>query len=148
MSLDVYLTLEVIPLDLHEHIYIREAGQVKEISRTEWAARFPGVAPYILAAVARQTVYAANITHNLNKMADAAGLYQALWRPDEGGWTMAAELIPHLDSGLAKLQANPAHYRQFNPANGWGNYEGLVEFVAEYLAACRKYPQATIEVSR
>ena len=28
-----------------------------------------------------EDLYSANITHNLGKMADAAGLYEALWRP-------------------------------------------------------------------
>ena len=28
-----------------------------------------------------ETVYCANITHNLNVMAGKAGIYEALWRP-------------------------------------------------------------------
>lgn len=32
---------------------------------------------------ARVCVYAANVTHNLNRMADAAGIYLPLWRPEE-----------------------------------------------------------------
>lgn len=30
-----------------------------------------------------QWLFDANITHNLNRMAGAAGIYDALWRPDE-----------------------------------------------------------------
>ena len=35
-----------------------------------------------------------NITHNLNKMADAVGLYEVLWKPDEIGITTASQMIP------------------------------------------------------
>ena len=93
-------------------------------------------------------VYSANITHNLGKMADKAGIYEALWRPEERGWTTAREIVPVLDAGLARLKADPAHFEQFNALNGWGLYEHFVEFVEAYLAACRKYPSAVIGVSR
>ena len=36
-----------------------------------------------LNAVVKTQVFSANITHNLGKMADEAGIYKALWRPDE-----------------------------------------------------------------
>jgi len=39
------------------------------------------------------TIFEANITHNLNRMAQAAGIYEALWCPDEIGITKAAQLI-------------------------------------------------------
>jgi hypothetical protein len=93
-------------------------------------------------------IYSDNITHNLNKMAQEAGLYDALWRPDENGLTTAADLIPFLEEGLRKLCADPAHYEQFNPANGWGSYVGLKVFVRDYLEACRANPDAKVEVSR
>lgn len=95
-----------------------------------------------------RTVYSANCTHNLTTMADAAGLYQALWRPEELGIRKAAELIDVLDKGLSELRADPAKFKQFNPSNGWGDYEGLLEVVAGYLAACRQHPDAEVEVSR
>ena len=93
-------------------------------------------------------IYSDNITHNLNKMAAEAGVYEALWRPDEHGYTHARDIIPILEEGLAKLRANPEHYEQFNPANGWGSYVGLVAFVRDYLNACKENPDATVEVSR
>jgi len=93
-------------------------------------------------------VYTDNITHNLNKMAAEAGIYEALWRPDEIGITHAHQLIPILLKGLEKLRANSEHYEKFNPPNGWGSYDGLVRFVRCYLAACREDPDAEIEVSR
>jgi hypothetical protein len=37
------------------------------------------------------------IPHNLTPMADAAGVYEALWRPDERGWTTAKDITPILE---------------------------------------------------
>lgn len=95
-----------------------------------------------------QDVYSANITHNLNNMAEEAGIYEALWRPDEAGYYRAGELIEPLSEGLIKLLADPDHYRAFNPPNGWGSYEGLVKFVTEYIEACKQNRDAKIQVSR
>jgi hypothetical protein len=92
--------------------------------------------------------YSANITHNLNTMADKAGIYKQLWRPDEIRVTKASELIIPLTEGLKKLKASPDKYKKFNPDNGWGDYEGLVEFVKNYLEACTQYPDANVTVSR
>ncbi|HBO4166783.1 TPA: hypothetical protein L4T92_001377 [Pseudomonas aeruginosa] len=89
-----------------------------------------------------------NITHNLNTMAGAAGIYQHLWRPDEIGLTKAHELIEPLSNGLKSLTDSPSRFDEYRPGNGWGSYAGLVEFVARYVEACRKYRDADIRVSR
>jgi hypothetical protein len=94
------------------------------------------------------TAYDANITHNLSPMADAAGIYGALWRPEEIGATKASDIVPLLRDGLARLKNDPARYLMFNPSNGWGTYEGLVRWTEKYLAACEEHPSAMIWVSR
>jgi hypothetical protein len=83
MSLDVYLTLPGVLVQAETRIFIREDGQNKEITRAEWDARFPDSEPFTVAAEDSETVYSANITHNLGKMAEEAMLYNCLWRPDE-----------------------------------------------------------------
>jgi len=150
MSLDVYLTIEdAFPDAYSSGIFVREDGQIKEISRAEWDAKFPGREPVVAPSrTGDNGVYQANITHNLNKMAGEAGIYQALWRPEEIGITKAAQLIDPLRDGLALLESDPERFKALNPSNGWGSYESLVEFVRKYLAACEKYPQARIKVSR
>ena len=115
-----------------------------------------------------ETVYDANITHNLGTMADTAGIYEALWRPHrlkegynipqndhEAEWkfeeenkTTAKDIIPLLEKGLADLKARPEHFEKFNSPNGWGMYEHFVPFVERYLESCKEYPDAVIEVSR
>jgi hypothetical protein len=57
-------------------------------------------------------------------MADAAGVYEALWRPDEHGWEFAKDITATLERGLSRLKADKALYETFNPENGWGSYEG------------------------
>ena len=81
-------------------------------------------------------------------MAREAGIYKALWRPEEIGKTKAGEIIELLEKGLADLKARPEHFEKFNSPNGWGTYDNFVTFVENYLEACKEYPDAIIEVSR
>jgi len=127
---------------------------------------------------ATETFYSANITHNLGGMAQAAGIYFALWRPAEmdperrkaikeqeeagnyhgpgGSYELenaanpiyAREIAPVLRRGLAKLKADPAKFEKKTSPNGWGTYKHFVPFVEEYLRACEEHPDAIVEVSR
>lgn len=151
MSLDVYLTvpnddLELVPAK----ICIRENGSNRVISREEWDQRFPGTEPRVVSPICDEvlTRYSANITHNLGKMAKAAGVYEHLWRPEEIGITKASQLIEPLEQGLAKLRADQKGFEKHNPPNGWGTYESLVFFVRDYLEACKQYPDADVSASR
>jgi hypothetical protein len=152
MSLDVYLKMPtpVAVTPTLPKIYIREDGQTKEVSRAEWDERFPGREPVVIEAPETTTteVYSANITHNLGKMADEAGIYKLLWRPEEIGIAKAAQLVEPLTAGLAVLKQEPERFKAFNPENGWGSYDGLVRFTADYLAACRAFPDAEVSVWR
>ncbi|MBD3261037.1 MAG: hypothetical protein GF334_05045 [Candidatus Altiarchaeales archaeon] len=88
-----------------------------------------------------------NITHNLGKMADEAGIYKALWRPNENGYVYANDIIDILEKGLEDLKKRPKHFEKFNSPNGWGLYEHFVPFVQECYDACVKHPKAKIYVS-
>lgn len=101
-----------------------------------------------LEAVRPTNVYSANITHNLVDMADEAGIYEALWRPDEIGISKAEQLIPLLRKGLELLESDPPRFEKFNSLNGWGMHEHFVPFVRDYLKACEENPDATVSVSR
>ena len=148
MSLDVYLKLPEASQQ-GSGIFIREAGSVREITRAEWDEKFPGRIPVIaIPDESDGSVYQANITHNLSRMAREAGLEDVLWEPENNGITHAWQLINPLRSGLDWLTSNPVHFKQFNPSNGCGDYDGLVRFVAEYLAACERNPHATVHAWR
>ena len=150
MSLDVYLReVGSLPEDPQDKIYIRENGMTKAITRNEWDMRFPDREPVTFRGEREVgEVYSRNITHNLNKMAGEAGIYECLWRPEEIGITNAKQLIEPLRKGLALLKSDPARFSQSNPENGWGSYSGLVDFVEDYLAACEAHPGAAVSVSR
>ena len=120
MSLDVYLT--------RDKWISYDEGKTHEIEKEE--------------------LYWANITHNLNMMAEEAGIYKHLWRPEEIGVTKARQLIQPLLNGLALLKGDPDRFTPHNASNGWGMYEHFVPFVEEYLHACIEYSSADIRVSR
>jgi hypothetical protein len=148
MSLDVCLKLPGTEGPERWTIFIREDGAKREISLEEWNSRFPGEQPVLCHVGGDNTIYSSNITHNLGHMAGAAGIYKHLWRPDEIGIKNAGELIEPLTDGLAKLKADPKKFEKFNAPNGWGLYKHFVPFVEEYLEACKKNPEAEIEVDR
>lgn len=94
------------------------------------------------------TVFNANITHNLTEMASEAGICEALWSPDEHGYTKAHQIIPILKEGLEKMKRDPEFFKKFDSSNGWGLYIHFVPFVEKVLAACEEFPEAYIVVSR
>lgn len=149
MSLDVYLTVEETRATESSGIFVRENGSTIEISEEEWRERNPGQVPVRLVSIKESnTVYSANITHNLGRMADAAGIYKHLWRPDEIGISKASQLIEPLRAGLELLRSDPKRFEQYNASNGWGLYKHFVPWVSSYLSACEEYPDADVSVSR
>lgn len=95
-----------------------------------------------------ECVYESNITHNLTKMADKAGIYYALWRPEEIEKSKAKDIIELLERGLNDLKSRPKYFERFNSPNGWGMYEHFVPFVEKYLEACKQFPESVIYISR
>jgi hypothetical protein len=93
-------------------------------------------------------LYSRNITHNLTEMADEAGIYGCLWRPDDLGITHARQMIEQLEEGVALLATHKAMFEKFNAPNGWGLWEHFLPFCADYLQACRDHPDALVRVSR
>ena len=94
------------------------------------------------------TVFDANITHNLGAMAEEAGIYKHLWRPEEIGITKASQLIETLREAITLMRADPTRFEKHNASNGWGLYEHFVPWLERYLAACEEYPDADVGVSR
>lgn len=147
MSLDVYLNMPGI-VRKQPTIYVREKGHTRSITRAEWDELHPGIEPVAVQERETDCVYNGNVTHNLSDMAEAAGIYAVLWRPDEHGITKARQLIDPLQTGLQVLLTDPDKYRAYNPKNQWGDYDDLVAFVSEYLAACVRWPDADVSVWR
>lgn len=92
-------------------------------------------------------VFSRNITHNLGKMAKAAGIYKTLWHPEENGIKTGKDAVPSLQAGLAALESDPEKFKKYNSPNGWGRYEHFVPFVRACLEACESNPDATVRAS-
>ena len=116
----------------------------------------------------KESLYHANITHNLGKMAEAAGIYEALWRPyqlkeeynipegdhdaeyafEEANPVRANEIIPIIEKGLKDMKKRPKHYEKFNSPNGWGMYHNFVPWIERYLEALKEHPESFVECDR
>lgn len=84
-----------------------------------------------------------NATGNLIPMWSKAGCYDALYKSDgKEVW----EILPALEIALKDLIAKPEEYKLLNPKNGWGDYEGAVEFLDNLLYTFRRYPKAIVRV--
>jgi len=150
MSLDLYLISQDQPKKHRKGsgIFIREKGQVLEISTKEWNKRYPDRTPATFKGEKEtNVVYSANITHNLTEMAGKAGLYSCLWIPELTGIKYAKDLEKKIQTRLPRLQEYPDYFKSFNPPSGWGDYDTLVSFTKELLAACLKYPESKVSVS-
>jgi len=95
------------------------------------------------------SVYSGNITHNLGAMAREVK-YGLEWAgvADLHGFKYARDIADLLDIGWNILLSDPETFRKFNPENGWGSYDGLVEFVYKYRNACWDNPDAELSVCR
>lgn len=103
---------------------------------------------YLECECCKTIIYSRNVTHNMVPMAQWAGVYDCCWKPVENKFVTANDIIVWLEIGLVKLKAEPAEARKFNPENGWGNYQIFVEFIEDYLDACKERPTTLIRVSR
>lgn len=84
-----------------------------------------------------------NYTYNVSKMyIEAIGQSLSAFHGAN-----AEESIPLLRKCVEEMTSNPEKYKNMNPTNGWGNYEGALDYVQKLLHACEKNPDSTIEVS-
>ena len=90
-------------------------------------------------------VFDRNITHNLTRMWDKAGVYDALYM---GDGKRASDVVEAVRAGVAAMKADPPTYQGLNASNGWGTYEHALPFLEAFLAACEENPSAVIRVSK
>ena len=96
---------------------------------------------------AKGCVYEANITHNLIEMAREAGIYEAVWRPKENGYTLAGHLVAKLRDSIAFMAASPTRFKMYDAPNGWGTYGHFLLWLRKYLAACEEHSDAEVRAS-
>lgn len=151
MSLDVSLFIPNRIKKVGTGVFVRENGKTVELTPEQVLQQFGQAVPEMESET--NCVFDWNITHNLTTMADEVKigdhtLYQYLWRPEEIGVFHAKQMINPLSQAWVTMLSDRERLEKFNPANKWGDYDGLVDFVEAYLKAAIEYPDATIEVSR
>jgi hypothetical protein len=95
-----------------------------------------------------ENLYQANITHNLTKMAEIAGIYKCLWHPEDINISRAGQLIEPLEKAIEDMKKYPDKYKKYDSPNSWGTYKQFVPWLEDLLSACRQSPDAMVEVSR
>jgi hypothetical protein len=59
----------------------------------------------------------------------------------------AGDSITSLRNAIADMETRPDHYRAMNPPNGWGDYEGALDYLRQLHTACCAHPKADIHIS-
>lgn len=108
-----------------------------------------------LIVVGPHTVFDINITHNLNKMAEALGVYNILWHPEDLAKEAGVDkiyvknFIEPINKAIEKLSTNMEYYqKKYGPKNGWGSAQGLLEDLRKIRQAIEDNPNGYFEASR
>ena len=54
--------------------------------------------------------------------------------------------LDDLRRAVNDMESNPIEYRKMNPANGWGDYEGALDFLDKLKRECARNPKAKIDM--
>lgn len=84
--------------------------------------------------------HSVNVTYNLGKMLREAGHPE--WQALKGA--PASEVAGVMDAVARTLRSDPDRFRAFNPPNGWGTYEGAIEYAEAFRDMCSEHPEATV----
>ena len=137
MSLDISIKANNPVVKNGTGIFIRENGKTKELTAEEAKERgWEGINRDFVSEYA----WTGNITHNLCKMASNVTpegkpytLYSLLWG---GKYKNCRDLISKLHACILYMLMNKEELKKYNPENGWGTYEQLLEFTKEFQMAC------------
>lgn len=89
----------------------------------------------------------ANYTYNVSKM-----YYDAFSDFGTDGIRMLSDrqgeaCIPMLERAIQRMQDDKLKYLEWNPSNGWGNYQGALDLLRELLTWCQAAPKAYLSVT-
>lgn len=65
---------------------------------------------------------------------------------DTQGMT-GADALPLFRAAEAWMEDHATEMRELEPSNGWGDFEGALEYVAKCRRACVAHPKATLDWS-
>lgn len=105
--------------------------------------------------------WSGNITHNMGNMADhiptsyhvdgedySNNLYSVVWRPEEFNIANTTIVGEALGNGIAYMVTHRKELEQYNPSNGWGDYDSFLQWLIAYKQQCDENPDCEIEVWR
>lgn len=108
--------------------------------------------------------WSANITHNMAEMADHVSvwcqprnsdgcvatttLYNVVWRPDECNLDNTSVILGALADGIHQMVRHRKDLLQYNPKNGWGDYDSFLQWLIKYKNECEDNPDCEITVWR
>lgn len=78
-------------------------------------------------------------TYNLTPMWRLAGVFEVS-RDLDGEVASTAGI--RAATGLLRAVTSPDQFRELNPANGWGDFEGFVAMLTRFAIACADNPTA------
>ena len=163
MSLDLYIITPEPVKKTSTGVYVRKNGKTVELKTIEEVKQhFPDadISSIEERPVETNTFWHGNITHNLGRMAKEVQLavrtkdesfttlYDILWK---GELTMKSKwlLASLLSKAVYELDDKPTKYQMFNPENGWGTYEQLLNFTKDFLKAVVDAPEYSyIEIDK
>lgn len=58
-----------------------------------------------------------------------------------------SEAAGPLADAVKRMEADPGKYREMNPPNGWGDYEGALRYLRRIAEASAQHPKCTIRIS-
>ena len=91
----------------------------------------------------KQEVYeVGNYTSNVARMYNKA--IGKSMRDFEG--MVAEDALSLLQDCYYEMTSDPEAYKELNPENGWGNYDGAVAYLKKLIDGCKEFPTAVIEV--
>ena len=155
MSLDLYIYSKTPVLHRGTGVYVRKDGETMELkTKQEVLTHFPDVNPDDVEERTYEDneYFHMNLTHNLTEMADkckiegncvhnigkdSVSLYDLLWHPKDN-LNIEVPTLDYLECVMAcykSLLKNSAHFKEYNPKNGWGSYEQLVKRTKQYIVA-------------
>lgn len=58
----------------------------------------------------------------------------------------AKDVIPLLKTGVKAMLTDPIEMKKLSPENGWGDYDGALEYLQGILKACEENPECIVRV--
>jgi hypothetical protein len=111
----------------------------------------------------RHEVNGLNVTHNLGKMAShvivrhitidnpmdsVLTLYDLTWNFVESDYKVGSDISESLYRAIRYMVAHKKQLLKYDSQNGWGTYDGLLNFTIGLLEITLRYPDEIIEVSK